>query len=105
MRMTKPVCVKCGLFYRPKKNGQIFEEGKPFQASSSDKVRYVEQEGERNSWTGYKLWQADLWECRGCGNQIISGSGVAPLGEHFQSDYEKLRERLGGDKIPFVHDC
>lgn len=103
--MPKPVCVKCGLFYRPKRNGQVFEEGKPYKSEPNEPVRYTEQDGEQVQWTGYKLWHADLWECRGCGNQIITGAGAAPLVEHFEDRYQIVRARYGGDTIPFVHDC
>lgn len=103
--MPKPVCVKCGLFYRPKRNGQVFEEGKPYRSSPDDIVRFTEQEGERNEWTGYKLWNADLWECKGCGNQIIVGAGARPMAEHFEDNYQERRTSYGGDAIPFVHDC
>ena len=56
----KPVCVKCRLFYRPKKNGAYFEEGMP---TTEVGVKL---------WRSYKLWAGDLWQCRGCGSD--SGS-------------------------------
>lgn len=98
--MPKPVCVTCGLFFRPKRNGQVFEEGKP---DGAEPVRYTAEDGTK--WSPYKLWSADLWECRGCGFQIIVGAGREPIAEHFHEDYEELRAAYGGDAIPFVHDC
>jgi hypothetical protein len=99
--MPKPVCPKCGLFFRPKHNGYTFEEGKPYPDGDKP-VFYTEESGK--VWTSYKLWRGDLWECRGCGVQIIIGA-LHPVAEHFEPDYYKLRESYGGNDIPFVHDC
>jgi hypothetical protein len=29
----------------------------------------------------------DLWECRGCGAEIIVGVGADAIAEHYQPDY------------------
>lgn len=92
----KPICVPCGLFFTPDKNGQVVEEGKPH--GGSEKERYP-------GWTSYKLWRGDQWKCRGCGATIIVGVASVNFAEHYQSDYELVRQRYGGDDIPFVHDC
>lgn len=100
--MPKPACAKCGLFFRPKRNGQVFEEGMP---NGFDKqVRYTADDG--TPWSSYKLWNGDLWECQGCGAQILVGAHpTQPMAEHFHADYESKRTAYGGDSIPFIHDC
>jgi hypothetical protein len=70
--MKPVVCVGCRLFFKVKKNGIAVEEGMP--------------RGD-GTWTAYKLWQGDLWECAGCGAQIIRGFGQAPIAEHFEPKY------------------
>lgn len=99
--IVKPACPKCGLFYRPKKNGQSFEEGKPFNDETP--VRYRTLDG--TEWTSYKLWRGDLWECRGCGAEVIIGVIAGPVREHYQPEYKEYREAMGGDDLPFIHDC
>ena len=91
--MVKPVCVTCRLFYRPKKNGTVFEEGMP-----GDNGRLVE-----NGWSSYKLWNGDLWECRQCGSQIIVGCGSRPMREQHHDDYDRVKE-MHPPHI-FVPDC
>lgn len=93
--MSKLVCVKCNQFFHPLKNGVTVEEGRP--ASSADK------RGEGN-WLPYKLWQADLVECRGCGTQVITGFGFQPISEHYMSGYnDAKRQRL--PLAAFIKDC
>jgi hypothetical protein len=61
-------CAACLTILRPRKNDVCvcitFEGGKPYQ-----------------------LWQADLWECPDCGNQVILGYGQEAWAEHFQPDF------------------
>lgn len=64
----KPICAKCQMFFYPKKTGTAF----------------VENMAGRKP---YKLWMGDLWECRGCGSQVISGVGQRPIAEHFEDDF------------------
>ena len=82
------VCLNCRLFFRIKKNGVIIEEGMPDGTGGS---------------VPYKLWQADLYECRGCGCQLVTGFGQGPIPEHFQDGYATVREH----HPPLVHipDC
>jgi len=70
--MKPVVCVPCKLFFKIKKNGVAIEEGMP----NGD-----------GSWGPYKLWQGDLWECQGCGAQIVRGFGQQQIAEHYESDY------------------
>lgn len=91
----KPICRKCDLFYRPKRNGIFFTEGMP----TGPRVN-----GVHNSWKPYKVWQGDLWECRGCGHEIIVGVGHQPVTEHYLPEFEPARRQLGADKIN-INDC
>lgn len=88
----KPACVKCGLFFQPKKNGVVLEEGRP-----------VDHPSGQQEWLPYKLWHADLLECTGCGTQIIVGYGFEPLSEHYKPGYAQWKERF--PPIVFIKDC
>jgi hypothetical protein len=82
----KPICVECKLFFKPKKNEVAFEEG------------FGDGTGKP-----YKLWLADLWECRGCGRQIIVGAGASPVAEHYQPDYAQSQAHFA--PMLLVDDC
>jgi hypothetical protein len=86
--MPKPVCVKCRLFYKIKRGGVAIEEGRPLGG---------------DAWGPYKLWMADLYECKGCGAQLVTGFGRERIVEHYQPEYaatvEKFRPLLR------VNDC
>ena len=101
MAKLKTVCVKCQRFYRPKKNGVSFIEAMPRGGDRRPKPGLAEPDG----WTPYKLWAADLWECPGCGNQIIPelSAGLAPLNEHYRPDFEKDVDNY--KPIVTVNDC
>lgn len=92
--MPKPICVKCGLFFKPKRSGIAWEEGKPAD-SDPWKPGAV--------WTPYKLWVADLHECRGCGTEIIVGHGQQPVAEHYEPSYAATRARYR--PLLTVNDC
>lgn len=89
----KPACVKCGLFFQPKKNGVTLEEGRPVGRADAIEVE----------WLPYKLWRADLLECTGCGVQIITGYAYLPMSEHYKPDYNQWKERF--PPIVFIKDC
>ena len=72
--MPKLVCTKCETELYPKKN----------------EVYVVETA----SFGPYKLWSADLWECKGCGFQIVSGFGNNPIAEHYQRGFAELLKNL-----------
>lgn len=93
----KPICVKCQRFYRPKKNDFSFVEGMP--KYGNPKAGTAEPE----SWAPYKLWLGDLWECVGCGSQIVVGTGRVPVAEHFQTDFAEHLARYNTDLQ--VNDC
>lgn len=80
--MLKPICVRCRKFFRMKKSGFYFTEGMPKDSACAE-------------WKPYKVWAGDLWECRGCGAEIVSGFGQQPCAEHYQEDFAAVRERLG----------
>lgn len=93
--MPAVVCVKCQRFFRPKKNGVVWEEGKPWETGKEP----FREEG----WSSYKLWKADLWSCPGCGTEIITGHAQMPFAEHYQPDYAEARSAY--PVHTFVRDC
>lgn len=96
----KPVCKPCQRFFRPKKNGFAFVEAMPTSGPLPAKPGTEEPE----RWEPYKLWMGDLWECKGCGTEIIVGVGREPISEHYLDDFEKTRASYPtADYI--VNDC
>lgn len=81
--MPKPACLKCQRFYRPKKNGFIWCEGKPIVDHAAPGTGYPEK------WEPYKIWSSDLWECDGCGNLLITGHGQHPIAQDYREDTMK----------------
>jgi len=93
----KPICVQCQRFYRPKKNGFTFIEGMPRQGNPIPGTLQSDQ------WVPYKIWRGDLWECQGCGHQIISGTGLTPVMEHYELEFDAFLTLHG---ITYqVNDC
>jgi hypothetical protein len=80
----KPICVPCQRFFRPKKNEVYFTEG--MEKGGLNRAAVTGKDG-ADDWKPYKLWCGDLWECRGCGAQIISGVAHVPIAEHFQQNF------------------
>lgn len=78
--MPAVVCVACLKFLRVKRNGVTVEEGMPTRQPDGSDV-----------WGPYKLWAADLYECEGCGVQIVTGFGRRPLAEHYEPNYTAAR--------------
>lgn len=78
----KPVCVPCRCFYRPKETGFSFIEGMPLNSE-----RDIRGNRSPGSWTPYKLWSGDLWECPDCGAEIIVGVASAAISEHYLPDF------------------
>lgn len=83
-----------------KKSGFYFIEGMP--TPGADRAQPGTSQPDR--WTPYKVWAGDLWECEGCGHQLVSGTGREPLGEHYQPDFDAKVERLGAAQLQ-VNDC
>ncbi len=96
--MPKPVCVPCQRFFRMKKSGYYFTEGMPTEAGVPPGKEAADK------WKPYKTWAGDLWECQGCGAQILSGFGLKPCGIHHEKDFEADRKKLGADQFQ-VNDC
>lgn len=97
--MPKPVCVKCGLFFKPERNGYTVEEGMP--SGNDPRKKFAE------GWKSYKLWRGDLLKCAGCGTEIVVGFAHVPISEHYMGDYLNLRNVLidSGELETFVSDC
>ena len=95
--MPKPVCVKCRRFFRPKTNGYAWVEGMPDPSDTPPGTAHPE------GWRPYKLWNSDLWECQGCGNQIIVGHTSTPIAEHYQDGFAGMVKRYGAELQ--VNDC
>lgn len=87
--MPKPICVKCGLFFKPKENGVMIEEGRPIN---------------NGNWAPYKLWRADLYSCKGCGTEIVVGFAREPCAEHHMAE-KYLDAKNRQPPIVFVKDC
>jgi hypothetical protein len=93
----KPICVKCRRFFRPKKNGFYFLEGRQKEMPAAPGL------AEPEKWQPYKLWAGDQWECQGCGVTIIVGTGQKPLAEHFEADFDQAVKAFN-PKLQ-VNDC
>lgn len=94
----KPICVPCHRFFRIAKSGVYFTEGMPRGG-----VRAPPGLEAPDRWKPYKVWCGDLWKCQGCGAQIISGTGLKPVTEHYKPDFDQLKERVGAHYQ--VNDC
>lgn len=93
--MPRPVCVSCQRFFRPKTNGFYWVEGKPTEYDTpSGKER-------PDLWVPYKLWMGDLWQCQGCGVEIVVGHGLNPISQ----DYVKGFAQSVRDVPLQVNDC
>lgn len=93
----KPICVPCQRFYHPKRNGFYFLEGMPVDPSVPPGL------ARPDLWKPYKLWCGDLWECKGCGHQTISGAGFEPVTEHYELRFADLVK--ASDAQFQVNDC
>lgn len=96
----KPICVPCQRFFRPKKNDFFFTEMMPKAGTNYPPAGTAAPE----LWEPYKVWAGDLYECEGCGAQIVSGFGRAPLSEHYLPEFSAVRQRYGAEQLE-VKDC
>ena len=92
MPKPMPVCVACGLFFKPKKNGFAWVEGMPTVLVNGDE-----------EWKPYKLWLGDLLACAGCGTEIIAGHGREPISIHHEPNFEPRLKAFNPSVI--VNDC
>jgi hypothetical protein len=95
--MLKPICVTCGTFFKPARCGIRVQEMRPRSEGAVAGKLFA------TDWVPYKLWQADLYECRSCGMQIVVGSGMNPISEHYKPDYEKMVDEHPPEVD--VYDC
>ena len=84
--MPGPTCVKCQVEFDRVKSGvnlvQMFNQ--PQQP--------------------YKIWQADLWRCPGCGFEIVSGYGHHPYAEHYQDGFAEAMDWAKRSKIIYQYE-
>ena len=98
--MPKPACSKCLRFFRPKHNGFYFIEGMPV---GTDTRRVQPGTAEPENWKPYKLWVGDLWECKGCGAEILVGSPSSCIAWHHESNFDELVALYGATLQ--INDC
>lgn len=94
----KPICVTCHRFFRPRKTGFYFIEGKPRTNNALPGKEHAAD------WEPYKLWSGDRFECEGCGANIVVGVGFNPVAEDHQSKFAGYVKSLGADQFQ-VNDC
>lgn len=82
-----------------KKSGYYFTEMMP-----SGKGNPKPGKAEPEYWGPYKVWCGDLWECPDCGATIVSGTGNAPLVEHYMDDFKEIKDRVNAQQLE-VKDC
>ena len=82
--MVEPICFKCGKRMSAKTNGVVAEE----------MMTISDNEGNKSE-QPYKLWSADLWECKECGQQVLVGFAQQPIFESFKKNkYEEVRNKI-----------
>lgn len=64
----RPVCSKCEIELKCRKNG----------------VFVIEYAGDGP----YKIWEADEYECASCGIRIVTGFGQRPISEHCKGGFD-----------------
>lgn len=93
--MTKPACVPCGMFFHPEHNGEIVAENKPIGGKAQPPGKNFPE-----LWTGYKVYVADKWKCRGCGTEIIVGWGGI-IAQDFMPNFEETKAQA----TTTINDC
>lgn len=96
--MPKPACVPCQRFFRPKRIGRRVMENMPVGPPGETLPGLQTPD----LWVPYKIWVGDIWECEGCGTQIVAGWAHAPLAEHF--DQPRFADLSVGITIK-INDC
>jgi hypothetical protein len=54
-------------------------------------------------WEPYKLWQADKYQCEGCGHEIVVGFGRQPIRERHHEDFDQAVRSFKAEYQ--VNDC
>jgi len=94
----KPICFPCRRFYKPEKNDTVFMENKPGTEHAAPGNETPDE------WVPYKLWMGDLWKCKGCGSEIIVGTGFDPISEHHMKGFNALVDSHEAYLIQ-INDC
>ena len=76
-----PVCVACRIDMYPEKNGAPFVEG----CMSGDEM------------IPYKVWEADMWACHGCGISVLVGFGRKPTAQNHEETFGAVLARAHED--------
>ncbi len=66
----RPVCPKCECELHPQENG----------------VGVLDMAGDRE----YEVYDADLWQCPGCGLQVVGGFGNRAISAHYMETFQKV---------------
>lgn len=93
----RPICTRCQRFFKPKQNGCAFIESMPTSSAAEPGAATPDL------WAPYKLWNGDLWECPGCGANIIVGVAQRPVAEHYEERFDDEVERYAPEVR--VNDC
>lgn len=96
--MPKPVCVKCQRFFRMTKAGKPVLEQMPVAGSAAPGTACP------TDWRPYKLWQADLWTCQGCGFQLVTGFGKQAVAERYEDGFKDELGKVKANMVT-VNDC
>ena len=70
----RPVCVKCQVELKPKKNSVLVCSRASFGPAS--------------------IWNADLWKCYRCGYEVIIGFAALPLVYHHEKEFKKYLKKV-----------
>lgn len=98
----KIVCIKCKRFFKPLKNGVYTLEQMPMGRDTRPRPGTLDE----HLWNPYKLWRADLLQCEGCENKVVSGFACQAMLEHFEPEFnEVLKEVRGSPYLFTVNDC
>lgn len=89
----RPICVNCHRFFTPQKNGFYFIEGMEKVNGALAGIQEPEK------WDPYKIWSGDLWQCPGCGSEIIVGTGANALAHWHDDDFESMTKNLSADQF------
>ncbi len=68
--MHRPVCPKCERELHPEENG----------------VGVLDMANGK----AYKVYDADLWKCPGCGMQVVGGFGNNAISEHYMPGFQRM---------------
>lgn len=75
--MPKIVCVNCEVEFKVHKNDALVIEHALFGP--------------------YKVWNADIWRCPKCGQEVVAGFAQLPLrSDHYAPDFSAWLERIKG---------